>query len=71
MILQALVSHYEALVTAKKLDPPGWSKQKVSYCICLGDNGEVLQIITLTKQVQRGNTFVYVPQEHPLPSSVK
>lgn len=71
MILQALVSHYEALVAAKKLDPPGWSKQKVSYCICLGDNGEVLQIITLTKQVQRGNTFLYVPQEHPLPSSVK
>lgn len=71
MILQALVNHYEDLLKKDKISPPGWSKQKVSYALSIDDNGEILQVIPMLREVVRGKKNVQVPQELSLPSPVK
>lgn len=71
MILQALVNHYEDLLKKEKISPPGWSKQKVAYALEIDDNGEILQVIPLIREVTRGKKNVQLPQELNLPSHVK
>ncbi len=52
MILQALVSYYESLVAAGKIESPGWSKQKVSHALDLNDSGEIVQVYPLSTDVE-------------------
>ena len=47
MILQALVRYYEDLVSKDKIAPPGWSRQKVSYALEIGEDGDILQVIPM------------------------
>lgn len=71
MILQALVNHYEDLLKKEKISPPGWSKQKVAYALEIDDDGEILQVIPLIREVTRGKKNMQLPQELSLPSPVK
>lgn len=71
MILQALVQHYEDLVAKNKIAPPGWSKQKVSWALEIDDNGELLQVHTLSQEIIKGKKTVQTPQELSVPSPVK
>lgn len=71
MILQALVSYYESLVTAGEIESPGWSKQKVSYALELNDNGEIMQVIPLFQEVVDGKKKKEVPREIEVPAPVK
>ena len=41
MILQALTQYYEDLVKQDKIARPGWTMQKVSYALCIGESGEL------------------------------
>ena len=41
MILQALVEHYEDLVSQGKLARPGWSDTNISYALYINDAGEL------------------------------
>lgn len=71
MILQALTQYYEDLLRLGKINRPGWSKQKVSYSLLLSEEGELLQLLHLQQEIQRGNKTVLGPQEMWVPSPVK
>ena len=71
MILQALTQYYEDLLRLGKINRPGWSKQKVSYSLLLSEEGQLLQLLHLQQEVQRGNKTVLGPQEMWVPSPVK
>ncbi len=71
MILQALTQYYEDLLRLGKINRPGWSKQKVSYSLLLSEEGQLLQLLHLQQEIQRGNKTVLGPQEMWVPSPVK
>lgn len=71
MILQALTQYYENLLRLRKINRPGWSKQKLNYSLLLSKEGELLQLLHLQQEVQRGNKTVLGPQEMWVPSPVK
>ena len=45
MILQALTRYYEDLLTRGEIAAPGWSPAKISFALCLDENGAVIQVI--------------------------
>ena len=71
MILQALTQYYEDLLRLGKINRPGWSKQKLNYSLLLSEEGELLQLLHLQQEIQRGNKTVLGPQEMWTPSPVK
>ena len=71
MILQALTQYYEDLLRLGKINRPGWSKQKLNYSLLLSEEGELLQLLHLQQEIQRGNKTVLGPQEMWVPSPVK
>lgn len=71
MILQALVNYYEDQVSLGKISKPGWSKVKVSYALRINDEGEIVDIIDIKTDVDRGKKKVFVPREMILPAQVK
>ena len=71
MILQALTQYYEDLLRLGKINRPGWSKQKLNYSLLLSEEGQLLQLLHLQQEVQRGNKTVLGPQEMWVPSPVK
>lgn len=71
MILQALTQYYEDLLMLGKINRPGWSKQKLNYSLLLSEEGELLQLLHLQQEIQRGNKTVLGPQEMWVPSPVK
>lgn len=71
MILQALTSYYEQLLAQNKVSAPGWDgKFKVSYELRLNDAGELLDVVDLCRQEQKGKKTVTVPQELSVPKHV-
>ncbi|WP_296910471.1 type I-C CRISPR-associated protein Cas8c/Csd1 [uncultured Megasphaera sp.] len=71
MILQALVDYYETLARQGSIAKPGWGAYKISYAINLNQQGEVIGILSLEKEVMRGKKRVSVPAIHMLPEGVK
>ena len=49
MILQALVQYYEDLVKQGIINRPGWVKTKISYALCIDENGQLQQVIPLVE----------------------
>ena len=45
MILQALTQLFEDLVRQDKLSAPGWSKAKISYALCLDEEGHLEYVV--------------------------
>lgn len=70
MILQALVTYYEQLVKQKKVEQEGWCEAKVSYAIELSKEGKILGILSVKKEVSRGEKTVLVPQPMKVPEMV-
>lgn len=58
MILQALVSCYEALAAKGKLERPGWLEAKVSWGLELNEDGTLRQIVPLGLPDKKGKTTV-------------
>lgn len=71
MILQALTRYYDDLLERGEIAPPGWSPAKISYALCLDENGEVTQIVPTLKDTVVGKKTVQRPQEMTLPAPVK
>lgn len=72
MILQALTQYYDALNARGEIDAPGWGKPKISYALCLRENGELMQVIPLLHEVEVGKKKVLRPREDiRLPAAVK
>ena len=70
MILQSLVKLYEDLVKQGKIASDGWSSVKVSFALCLDNDGNLVQIMPLVKEETRGKKTVEVPQRYDLPTPV-
>ena len=68
MILQALTQYYEDLVKQDKIARPGWAMQKVSYALCIGESGELEQVVPLLAETE--GKFPQ-PQRLSLPAPVK
>ena len=72
MILQALTQYYDALNARGEIDAPGWGKPKISYALCLRENGELMQVIPLLREVEAGKKKAIRPREDiRLPAAVK
>lgn len=71
MILQALVDYYELLAKANKIPKPGYCIANVSYALDLSKNGELVGIIPLKLQVERGKKQVEVPRKMEVPEQSK
>ncbi len=70
MILQSLVKYYEDQIKLGILPRPGWSTTKVSYVVQINDEGEVTDIISIKREVERGKKRVLMPQNMIMPSQV-
>lgn len=70
MILQSLVSLYEALLDRGVLERPGWSKVKVSYALNIDENGRLLDVFPLMVLEKRGKKEVPVPRILDLPTPI-
>lgn len=46
-ILQALDRYYDRMAARGEADPPGWSREKISFCIVLSEAGDVVQVLDL------------------------
>lgn len=70
MILQALVKHYETLAKQGKVSRQGWCQAKISYALDIDTEGNLLGIISLKQEVERGKKSVWVPQVVEVPEMV-
>lgn len=75
MILQALNRYYDILLQDKdsesEIAPFGYSTVGVSFALNIAANGELLDILPLFDQVQRGKKMMDVPRSLVLPQQVK
>lgn len=71
MILQALVKYYEDLVCLGKIAEEGWGVQKISYALCIDDDGNLEQVISVKQEVPSGKKTVILPQNINVPAAVK
>ena len=71
MILQALNRYYDRLVEAGTLERPGWSPAKVSYALQIDDEGNLIRVISLLHEEERGKKKVLVPQVLNVPAQEK
>jgi CRISPR-associated protein Csd1 len=71
MILQALTEYYRTLAEKGKSPRPGWSPVKVSYALCIGEDGALEQVISVQTEQTRGKKNVLIPQLMVLPAPVK
>ena len=67
MILQALTEYYQSLVQAEKIAAPGLKSSDISFVLCISDEGELEQVISIKNQVSQGKKTVLRPQSMILP----
>ena len=67
MILQALAQYYEDLAKKGKIARPGWAKTKISYALCINENGELEQVVPLLESAEGKKPQ---PQQFDLPAPV-
>lgn len=70
MILQALVKHYETLAEQDKVSRQGWCQAKVSYALDIDEEGNLLGIISLKQEVERGKKTAWISQMIEVPEMV-
>lgn len=70
MNLYPLVKYYEVLAEEGKVTKPGWCSAKVSAALDISTDGELLGVIPLKKEEQRGKKTVEVPQMIKVPEQV-
>ena len=71
MILQALTEYYRALERQGKIAAPGWGPVKVSFALCIGDDGTLKQVVSVQTEQMRGKKTVLAPRVVSLPAPVK
>ena len=68
MILQALTKYYADLTTQGKIASPGWAKTKISYALCIDQQGKLDQVIPLIEDTGGKKPQ---PRQFDLPAPVK
>lgn len=53
MILQALTRYYEDLLSRGEIAAPGWAPAKISFALCLNENGELTQMFQRWMRCQK------------------
>nr|WP_297172115.1 type I-C CRISPR-associated protein Cas8c/Csd1 [uncultured Agathobaculum sp.] len=71
MILQALTAYYETLSARGEAPAYGWGYAKVSFALCINQNGALEQVVSVKTEQQRGKKLELVPQNMLLPAQVK
>ena len=71
MILQALNRYYDRLVEAGTLERPGWQPVKVSYALQIDDEGQLIRVLPLLHEEERGNKKAMVSQVLKVPAQEK
>lgn len=71
MILQALTDYYRTLEGQGQLSAPGWSPVKVSFALCIAQDGTLERVISLQTEQMKGKKTVLAPQSIILPAPVK
>jgi len=71
MILQALTEYYNQLLSKGKVPEPGWCTANVSFALSINDEGELINILSLKQEVDRGKKKVTVPRKIKVPEQVK
>lgn len=70
MILQALTKLYDDLVSKGKIPRPGWNPAKISYALCLDENGQLEYVLPVMAEVQVGKKTQLRPTLMELPAAV-
>lgn len=70
MILQALTRLFEDLVQQNKISSPGWFPAKISYALCLDENGALVQVLPQFTEEMAGKKTVLRPRKMDLPAAV-
>lgn len=70
MILQSLVEYYESLKKKEQVPKFGWGNAKVSFALDISRDGELLRILTLKKEEERGKKTVMRPRIMEIPLMV-
>lgn len=70
MILQSLVQYYETLEQKGEITRPGWCKARVSFALEISGEGELLGVIPLKIEKERGKKTVLEPQVMKVPEMV-
>ena len=71
MILQSLTEYYQALERKGQIPAPGWSPVKVSFALCLGNNGMLERVVSIQTEQSKGKKTVLAPQIISLPVPAK
>ena len=71
MILQALDRYYDRLVEDGKLERVGWQPVRVSYALQLDSKGQLLRLLPLFSEEERGKKKVTVPRVMNVPAQIK
>lgn len=71
MILQALTQYYEDLLACGEIAAPGWAPAKISYALCLDEDGQLTQVVPTMEEVPKGKKTVSQPLVFPLPAAEK
>lgn len=71
MILQGLVKLYEDLSAQGKVARSGWAPAKISYALCLSEDGALEQLIPLLEEKTVGKKTVLRPSIAIVPAAVK
>ena len=71
MILQALTQYYEDLLARGEIAAPGWAPAKISYALCLDEDGQLTQVVPTKEDVKKGKKTVLQPLVFQLPAAEK
>lgn len=73
MILQALVNYYDILSEDPEsgISKEGYSKAKISYALNISKEGNLLEVLPLKQEVQKGKKKVEIPLEDIVPEQIK
>lgn len=67
MLLQSLVKLYETLAQKGEIERSGWNPVKISYGICLDNDGNIDRIISLKQKTADGKKEIPKPISLPMP----
>lgn len=70
MILQSLVEYYEALEKKGEITRLGWCKAKISFALDISETGDLLGVIPLKIEKQKGKKTVMEPRQMEVPEMV-
>lgn len=71
MILQALTRLYEDLEARGEISRSGWGPAKISYALCIGEDGTLEQVIPQLEEQKAGKKTTWRPKGMNLPAAVK